>query len=301
MKIATTTSDFFSYTNNSIEAIRLLSECGFKNIDYGFDMDIYKANGFFSEEYEEHLENCLKISEDNGLKYVQAHAPIGKPLSSEEDSKKLIDDTKHSIEICRYLGIKNIVVHSGYREGLSKKETLIENKKFYEPILDFAEKYEINILTENFNKMCVNDLYWIDNAQDLRELIEVVNHPLFHACWDTGHGNMIDYQQHESLKILEKHVYALHVQDNLGDKDQHFAPYFGTLNIDSLMFGLKEIGYDGYFTLEACNLPVFDCIDGACRKKFYKSKSLYNPSLELKIQFEKLLYSIAEHITTSNI
>ncbi len=60
--------------------------------------------------------------------------------------------------------------------------------------------------------------------------------------------------QQEALRILGSHVYALHVQDNMGERDQHFAPFFGTMNPDSLMQGLLEIGYQGYFTFEP-NLP----------------------------------------------
>ncbi len=75
------------------------------------------------------------------------------------------------------------------------------------------------------------------------QLIDFVARPLFHACWDTGHGNMQETTQYEALTILNEHVYALHVQDNLGNNDDHFAPFFGNMDIDSLMRGLKMINY----------------------------------------------------------
>ncbi len=296
MELASTTNDFVSYTKDSLEAIKLLFESGFKNIDYSFGLDYNASRGFFSEDYERHLEKCLEVAKQNNLKFVQAHAPMGRPLVRDEEGERLIEATKRSIEMSARLGIKNIVVHSGYREGLSIREMFNENKIFYDDILRFAERFNVNVLTENFNKKFIDNLYWIDNATELRELIELVNHPLFHACWDTGHGNMIDTPQHESLKILNEHVYALHVQDNLGTNDSHFAPYFGTMNIDSLMYGLKEIGYKGYFTFEACNMPIYDEVDGAKRKDFDKCKKLSNPPIEIKLQFEKLLYSIGKYI-----
>ena len=299
MEIATTISDFSAYTKDSIKAIEYIAECGFKNIDYGFDSDYKNLCGFFSEDYEKHLEKCLEIAQEKNLKFVQAHAPMGMPLIKDEEGKRLIDATKHSIKMCSFLGIKNIVVHSGYRDRLSIRETLDENKVFYDDILCYAEKFGVNVLTENFNKRFTENLLWIDNATELRELIELVNHPLFHACWDTGHGNLQDMPQHESLKILDEHVYALHVQDNFGIDDKHFAPFFGTLNIDSLMYGLREIGYNGYFTLEADNFPPTDGRGGVIKKPFDKADKLLNPPLEIKMQCEKLLYSIAESIVNS--
>ena len=101
-------------------------------------------------------------------------------------------------------------------------------------LLPLAEECGICLLTENFNKMCVPDMYWVDSAQDERELIDYVDHPLLQGCWDTGHGNMQATSQREAVNLLGSRLRALHVQDNLGNEDHHFAPFFGTMDIDSL-------------------------------------------------------------------
>lgn len=83
-------------------------------------------------------------------------------------------------------------------------------------------------------------------------------------------------------------MYALHIQDNLGDTDAHIAPFFGSLNMDALMHGLMDIGYKGYFTFEAGNiLPP-----PKQRRPFEKDKCLLRAPLELRIQAEKFLYEI---------
>ena len=123
-------------------------------------------------------------------------------------------------------------------------------------------------------------------------MIETVNHPNFHAVWDCGHGNMQEMPQHESLKILGHHVYALHVQDNWGNDDHHLAPFSGSLNLDSLMHGLLDIGYKGYFTFESGNIFY----PAGKRRPYEEDTRLAKPPLRLRRTAEKYLYEIGKCI-----
>ena len=165
-----------------------------------------------------------------------------------------------------------------------------ENKKFFLPLLKRAEKYGVNILVENFNKMCIENYYWPDNAHDICELVDYINHPLLKLCWDTGHGNQQPLPQYDALKLLGDRVAAIHVQDNLGFLDDHTMPFIGTLNVDSLMLGLLEIGYNGYFTFEATLMLRTRSIGGG--------KVPFAP-LHIRKKSEELLYEIGKHILTS--
>ena len=158
-------------------------------------------------------------------------------------------------------------------------------------LLETAEKWNVNILAENFNRMCIPGTYWVDNAADLAELVKYVNHPLLHACWDTGHGNMVETPQDEALEIIGDEVYALHVQDNMGDIDTHIAPYFGTMDVESLMRGLEKIDYKGYFTFEACN--IFVDPPGNRNQKA-------SVPVALRIEAEKFLYQIGKIILSEH-
>ena len=241
MRLATTTGDFAHYCSSQEECMEYIAKAGFKNIDYNFCLDYNWKNGIFSADWKQHLENVKRKAEELGLTFVQAHAPMGSPLVPGNEA--FTEATKRCIEGCAVLGIPNIVVHSGYLPDITKEEAFEKNKVFFMELLKFAEQFQINVLVENFNKMCIDGLYWIDNAVDLRAMIDYVDHPLFHACWDAGHGNMQDMPQDEALRILGEHVYALHIQDNLGRDDSHIAPFCGSLNLDAVMQGLMDIGY----------------------------------------------------------
>ena len=291
MKLATTTGDFFKYGLNVKESIDGILAAGFKNIDYSFSYDYANGTGLLGDNWEDYAESLTEMSEEKGFKFVQSHSPVGRPFA---DGEHFLNATKRSIETAAALGIPNIVVHSGYLPGLSKEETFQRNKEFYEQLLPVAERCNINVLTENFDKMCRSDCYWIDNANDVKELVELVNHPLFKVCWDTGHGNLQKMPQHEAIKLLGDSIKAVHIQDNAGDYDDHILPFCGTLSIDSVMKGLKSIAFDGYFTFEADNTPYL-----AWRKpkKDYDDKCFKLP-VEFRKRFEAIMYDMGKFILT---
>ncbi|MBR7133460.1 MAG: sugar phosphate isomerase/epimerase [Clostridia bacterium] len=264
-------------------------------MDYSFGIDFSRKNGFFSSDKKAHLDNIKRQCDKLGVGFVQAHSPMGSPIVKNAAHKEFIEATKMSVEACGELGIPNIVVHSGYQAGLSKEETFEKNKEFFLDILHFAEKYGVNILVENFDIMVFKDVYWVDNASDLRELIDYVDHPLFHACWDAGHANLQEMPQQEGLELLGNDVYAVHIQDNLGTADHHMFPFCGNMSLDSLMNGLMKIGYKGYFTFEATNF--FD--SAAKRHECEADKRLLLPPLELRCEAEALLYKLGKHILTA--
>ncbi|MBR5554035.1 MAG: sugar phosphate isomerase/epimerase [Clostridia bacterium] len=291
MKLATTTGDFSNYTVEQTKAMEYCATAGFRYLDYDFGSDFRRKNGAFSNEDLDAYADIIKRKADAlGVRFIQSHAPMGAPIAP--DNAQFIKDNIRCIDFCAKLGIDKIVIHSGYEPGLSPEQTFLRNRDFFLPLLHHAEKYGINILVENFNIRCIENLYWIDNATDLLKMIECVDHPLFHAVWDAGHANMQKMPQDEELKILGKHVMALHVQDNMGNDDSHIAPYFGTLSLDSLMHGLIDIGYNGYFTFEATNI----LLSADKRRPYEKDKRVWKAPIDIRIKAENLLYEIGKSV-----
>lgn len=291
MKLATTTADFFRYGLDDIESILAVKEAGFKHIDYSFSHDFACHTGLLGDNWKQFAEKLLEIAETGEIDFVQAHSPLGRPLVFNEQHEDFISATRQSIEAAAYIGIKNIVVHSGYRPHISKEENFRLNKEFYEDLLETAEKCNINILTENYEKMNSDDCYWADSAAEVAELADFINHPRLKVCWDTGHGNMMPTPQHEALALLGDRIAALHVQSNSGLADDHIMPFMGTLNMDSLMHGLIDIGYNGYFTFEADGL-----LGNWRRNKYEADTRLAVYPLEFAKRFESIMYDMGEYV-----
>ena len=173
MKLATTTMDFFSHTGSQTASLRHIRAAGFRYADYSFCCDHSSRTGIYGADFEGHIAAVAETANEVGIRLVQAHAPMGKPLDDPDGA--FLADTLLAVEACGRWGIPCLVVHSGYLPGLSREETLQRNKAFFLPLLRAAEPYGIQILVENFNKMYKPDTYWIDNAPDLLEMVRLVD------------------------------------------------------------------------------------------------------------------------------
>lgn len=289
MKLATTTGDFRRYATSQEESIRYIRKAGFHYADYNFGIDYANGTGAFAENWQEDMLQLRKAADEMGITFVQSHAPMGKPIVQGEEYEPFIEVNKRCIECCALLGIDRVVIHSGYEYGLTKEECFERNKAFYMRLLPLAQEKGVYILTENFNKMYKEGVFWVDNAVDLRALIDYVDHPYFHAVWDAGHANMQEMPQDEALRIVGHHVYALHIQDNMGDHDSHFYPFMGTLSLDAVMNGLKDIGYNGYFTFES---NIF--LPAEKRRASERGSLLAAAPLSVRLKAEEMLYEIGK-------
>jgi sugar phosphate isomerase/epimerase len=255
MKIATTIGEMYAFTESPAEAVRQYENTGFKYLDYSFYSVVSNANDpFMSDGWKGGVLEAKAAAEELGFKFVQAHAPACKIIGEGSDIGLMA--TKRSIEACGMLGIKNMVIHSGispeYKYPQDKLAYFKANEPFFRALIPEMEKYEVNILFENTTiKHCGNGDFFPITGQDLNDFVEFMGHPLFGAAWDVGHANMDGIDHYTEIMTMGKNLKALHIHDNDGKKDLHTAPFLGTLNFDSLMRGLIDSGYDGYFTLEA--------------------------------------------------
>jgi sugar phosphate isomerase/epimerase len=127
------------------------------------------------------------------------------------------------------------------------------------------------------------------------EFCEYVNHPLFGACWDTGHANC-EGHQYEDLIAMGDWLKAIHFNDNRGEKDEHLMPFNGTMSMDDIMHGLLDIGYKGYFTLE-CESTLKDGKGWPYKRRpSTRDTRLFDVPIEIIRLQEKVLYATAKYI-----
>ena len=140
MELATTTADFSAYTDSQAVAQRYLREAGLRYADYSSIKDYERRNGVYSEIVDRYVNEIAQTAAETGITLVQAHAPMGRPLADAQ----LLEDTLRCVDACGAWEIKNLVVHSGYRRGLSPIQTFEENKVFFIPLFWLHMKPSIN-------------------------------------------------------------------------------------------------------------------------------------------------------------
>ena len=296
MKIATTTEDFFHYLKNDLDKLQAIKNAGFSCVDFSM-YQLSPDSEYLKEGWQDQVLKLKEKAKELKLEFVQAHSQGGAAFSKDPSVREhVVKCTLRSIEICDMLGIKNTVVHAGISKELDKKSWFEKNKEYYLNYLNFAEKYNVNILTENACACNLAGMYHANTGKEMLEFINYVNHPLFHVCWDTGHANADHGNQYDDIIALKDHLYAIHYNDNNGKEDEHRPPYFGTLHNDEVINALIDIGFKGPFTLECCSpiIPSDNWIKP--RNVFAKDTRALEPTFEMQLDLIKYTRKVAEYL-----
>ena len=264
MKLSMATSSLTCYIDAGIDektTLQAMRDSGFTCIDYEI------TDKMLEGDYEKRAEATRDMLAELGLSATQGHAPMYNPLCPPENID-LIDLYTKTLRFCRIAGIPQVVIHPGAIQGDTREEFFAKNVAFYKALIPAAEETGVAVLIENIGNYA--DPYYLWTGADLREMLDMVNHPLFTACWDVGHGNHFwpeHGNQYDSIVALGDKLTALHIHENNGyfeeprkhhRIDMHTMPYASVhspLSFDAVLQGLKDIGYKGTFSFE-CLVPA---------------------------------------------
>ena len=292
MKIATTIGEMYAYCRNTpAEAVRMYEGTGFRYLDYSFYNVLRGEHPFLTDAWKSLIDDAGNAAAGLGMTFVQAHSPDYNPLGNPGDTayhEAGMKASLRSVQACGMLGIGAIVVHSGitldYRYPMDKEGYFRANLPFYRALLEEAEKWNVKICIENSSEGNMGERYFFMTAEDMNDFISYVDHPLLGGCWDTGHGHMRGTDPCREMATLGRNFTCLHLHDNMGSRDEHIAPFFGTIDMDSVMQGLVQSGFGGYLTFESDNFLPAAPVHGSDRLK--------TVPLEVKRAALSLLYQI---------
>ena len=237
------------------KAIELMAKAGFDAWDFSmFDMCRYDwANRCLAKndhplagnDYLAFARKLKQVGLDNGIVCNQSHAPF--PVSVQP----IRDHLQRALECTAEAGGKICVIHPN--NDLSPEE----NAEMYLELLPFAKEVGVKIATENmWNWNRETDEAAPAACSDHVSFpahLAAVNDDAFVACLDIGHAEMkgLGTDQVRLIHALGDKLQALHLHDNDRWHDNHQIPFSMNINFNDTVSALKEIGYQGYFTLEA--------------------------------------------------
>ena len=196
-------------------------------------------------DYLSYARNLKRIGLDHGIVCNQSHAPF--PCSCPEIRSYL----KRAIECTAEAGGQICIIHPDNDKGAA------ENAEMYLSLLPFAKECGVKLAAENMWNWdrdkdhscfaaCATPKSFIDH-------LDAVNDDALVACLDIGHAEMkgSDTSAVEMIRSLGERLQALHIHDNDQGHDSHQIPFSQKIDFPAIVGALKEIGYHGYFTLEA--------------------------------------------------
>lgn len=235
-------------------AIKLLAEVGFQYQDIDLT-HIHQGHPLGEDNWLTWADNLVLLAAENKVIVEQAHVHWYRSLEmrSEEEEKWNEELTQRSIHAIGRFG-KGITIvahtHTVYDEnGYNREKSFQKNLRYFSELGEIAEKQG--------NRIAIEILFPVPGtqfgccAEELVELRDTLNDPLFGICWDFGHAAIAGVDQVKGLKLVGSRLIATHCQDNFGSlPDMHLLPFLGTNRWPVLMRTLKEIGYKGNLDLE---------------------------------------------------
>ncbi len=185
-----------------------------------------------------------QIGLDNGIVCNQSHAPF--PSSCPEIRSYF----KRAIECTAEAGGQICIIHPNNHLGA------LENAEMYFELLPFAKEHNVKIATENMwnwdQKRDESCFAACATTESFLEHLNAVNDDFFVACLDIGHAEMRGSGSGavDMIRGLGSKLEALHIHDNDKWHDSHRLPFSMDIDFQSVVAALREIDYNGYFTLE---------------------------------------------------
>lgn len=254
MKIST---EIYSAANHIGEekAIELCAKAGFDawdfsmfnmvKYDYGTRLLSSTSHPLSGNDYLAFARKLKQVGLDNGIVCNQSHAPFPSYAPG------IMPYLKRAIECTAEAGGEICIIHP------CNPWSAEQNAEMYFELLPFAKECNVKIATENmFGWDRENDdalFAACATKEDFNAHLDAVNDEYLVACLDIGHAEMrgVNQSAPDMIRALGSRLKALHIHDNDKRHDNHQIPFSMDIDFEGVVRALRDIKYDGYFTLES--------------------------------------------------
>ena len=232
-----------------------LAQQGFSAVDYGMTNTETELYTMSLSDLEQKMLAEKAAAAEAGIEISQVHGPwrYPPPDSTEELRQERMEKMKKSIWATRILGCKYWVVHPIMPYGTSDLDTGDAQKtwdlniEFMSELLAYAKSQDVTICLENMPMR----RFSIATPSAILKFVKTMNDEHFKICLDTGHVAVFpDLSAGDAVRELGKEIKIFHIHDNPGNSDAHMWPTKGITNWEDFVKALKEIDFQGVFSLE---------------------------------------------------
>ncbi|MFK0276715.1 sugar phosphate isomerase/epimerase family protein [Ensifer sp. NPDC090286] len=135
-----------------------------------------------------------------------------------------------------------------------------------------AAAHGMHLSLEPLNRF---ETYFLNTMEQARAYVDRVAHPAFKIMYDTFHANVEERRPEAAIRLIGQDIGVFHVSEN-----DRGIPGRGHIDFAAMFTVLKEIGYDGWLTLEAfgAGLPAIATATRVWRPLFPDFDTLFSES-----------------------
>ena len=260
MRLAYSTNAFTR--TDLLSALQSIADLGYAGAEILCD----RPHWFPGEVSDEAIENVARTLSDLGLMVSNLNANtangyytptppenVFEPALSNPDPELRHwrqDYTIEALRIGALLGARAVSVTSGHpRPGILPQRSLDYLVESLKPICEAAAKYGVKLGIEYEPGLLV------ERATELAEIIERVGSPELGANLDIGHSYLDGESPEATVTLLAGRIWNVHVEDIRNRKHFHLIPGDGDLPFGRYFDALRQVGYDGFLTVELYSFP----------------------------------------------
>ncbi|MSU72635.1 MAG: sugar phosphate isomerase/epimerase [Opitutus sp.] len=193
--------------------------------------------------------NTLLGNLDLGVTCVTIVGADANPVSPDKAVRaKALDALKWNIDRTAEVGSKMLCgpIHSAFAtftRAEPKAEEYQRSAEVLHAAGDYAKQAGVILVPEAINRF---ECYLCNTMAQLRSLIELTDHPNVRGMFDTHHANIEEKSQVAAIKTIAPVLVHVHLSEN-----DRGTPGSGHINFREALVTLKEVGYDGWMTVEA--------------------------------------------------
>lgn len=255
--------------NDYEETVQRLYNAGYRVLDFPFLLQNYSNYILREDDWQKRIDRMANQAAKLGITYSQSHLPYVTDTQFNADGNFAKPGYMEYFKECMrrsyiasgMLGVKYATLHplSFQEYNYEEEPTLKGNHEFFDEFIELGIKHNVGTAYENMLPSLDRhfpDRYCTHYDQLIR-LVDSYNDPMVAICWDTGHANLMGFDQARAIRKMGSRIKNLHINDNhYGKRDEHLQPFMGMINWDSVIGALAEVGYDGDLTYETNQVGI---------------------------------------------
>ena len=205
---------------------------------------------------EAHGRTLGKLCDDAGLARtaVTVCTAEANPISPDAAVRAAaLDHLKSILDCCAAAGVETVCgpVHSALGEFGGAGRTEDEWKRAVDVLsaaAEHARSVGVTIAVEAINRF---ECYFANAQTDAADFAAAVDRPALGCMYDTFHANIEEKDPAAAIRRCKDQLRHVHISEN-----DRSTPGEGQVRWDETFAALKEIGYDGWLTIEAFGLAM---------------------------------------------
>jgi len=235
------------------ESLRQIAECGYAGVEIMADVPHAYPPHLDPRRRKAVADRCreLRLTVTNLNAFTLfAQGDTWHPSWIEPDAEargRRIEHTLAAVRLARDLGAPGISLEPGgpLPPALGRDEAMRLYRQGLAQVLPVAEECGVNLLVEPEPNLL------IERPEEFEDLVSGLSHARLGLNFDLGHFFCVGVDPAEAARRLAPHIRHVHLEDIAPSREhRHLVPGRGAIDFEVVLEALRDIGYDGWVTVE---------------------------------------------------